>query len=161
MDPPEPPECSQCGKEITDEPDLYCEICYAILCSDPDCDSKHTEESHPFRGLREAITSADPPGGSLTREGIDESLERLKENEGTTGTMAEQNDDPIKVSVSAEQTVNLGNCESAKVFFSLSNIPHGATEEQIEAALETSEPAFNYVRQVISEKVAAIRRNVQ
>lgn len=69
-------------------------------------------------------------------------------------------DDPIKVSVSAEQTVNLGNYESAKIFFSLSNIPHGATEEQIEAALETGEVAFNYVRTVISERVETMRRNM-
>ena len=69
-------------------------------------------------------------------------------------------DDPIKVSVSASQKVNLGNYESADVFFSLSNIPSGAAEEQIEAALETAELAFNSVKEVVRGKIAAIRKNV-
>ena len=69
-------------------------------------------------------------------------------------------DDPIKVSVSASQKVNLGNYESADVFFSLSNIPSGATEKQIEAALETAELTFNYVKEVVRGKAATIRKNV-
>lgn len=72
--------------------------------------------------------------------------------------MPEENDDVIKVSVSATQKVNLGNYEAADVYVGLNNIPTGATEEEIEAALETSELAFNYVRTVISERVAEIRR---
>lgn len=61
-------------------------------------------------------------------------------------------DDPIKVSVSATQKVNLGNYESAEIFTALSNIPTGATEEQIEAALETGELAFNYVKTIITRR---------
>jgi hypothetical protein len=73
--------------------------------------------------------------------------------------MSEEND-VIKVSVSVSQKVNLGNYESADVFTALSNIPTGATEEQIEAALETGELVFNYVKAVISSRVEEIRRNI-
>lgn len=74
---------------------------------------------------------------------------------------AKRMDDPIKVSVSAEQTVNLGNYESAKVFFSLSNIPSGATEEQIEAALETGELIFKYVKNEVGKQAGIVRLNME
>lgn len=72
--------------------------------------------------------------------------------------MTEEND-VIKVSVSATQKVNLGNYESADIFVALSNIRTGATEEEIEAALETGELAFKYVKVVISDRVAKLRMN--
>ncbi len=134
MDPPEPPECSQCGKEITEEPDLNCEICFATLCSDPKCSSQHTEENHLLRGFKEAITSS--------------------EGEGSV-------DDPIKVSVSATQKVNVGSYESVDVFFALSNIPVGATDEDLAAAMATSELAFTHVKAKVIQEVASIRRKME
>lgn len=115
-----------------------------------------------FRGFKAFVTGAADPqqGPPLTREDIDESLERLKENEGTTGTMTEP-DNIIKVSVSATQKINLGNYESADVFFSLSNIPSGATEEQIEAALETGEMAFKYVKNEVGKQAGIVRLNME
>ena len=45
--------------------------------------------------------------------------------------------DGIRVSISLSRKVNLGNYESADAFISLSDVPVGATEEEIEDALDT------------------------
>lgn len=85
-----------------------------------------------FRGFREAITSS---------EGV------------------EQMNDPIKISVSATQRVNLGNYESVDVFFALSNVPVGATDKDLAEAMATSELVFTHVKAKVMEKVADVRRN--
>jgi len=43
----------------------------------------------------------------------------------------------IRVSISLSRKVNLGNYESADAFISLSDVPVGVTEEEIEDALDT------------------------
>ena len=45
--------------------------------------------------------------------------------------------DGIRVSITLSQKVNLGNYESADAFISLSDVPVGTTEEEIEDALDT------------------------
>ncbi len=74
--------------------------------------------------------------------------------------MTEPND-IIKASVSATQKVNVGNYESVDVFFALSNVPVGATDEDLAAAMATSELVFTHVRAKVAEKVAEIRRKIQ
>lgn len=135
MDTPEPVQCSQCG-EVMEEAVEFCPNCQAALCPNPDCLSEHSKKAHPNLPLY------------------------VVEGDGKRGMTIRRIDDPIKVSVTASQTVNLGDYNSAKVDFSLSNIPTGATEKDIEAALETGELAFKYVKTVISEKAAEVRRNV-
>ena len=75
MDGPEPPECSQCGKEITDEPDISCQVCMATLCSNPDCLSEHNKENHPNLPLY------------------------MYEGDGKGGGTIRRLDDPIKIAV--------------------------------------------------------------
>lgn len=72
--------------------------------------------------------------------------------------MNEEND-IIKISVSATQKVNLGNYESADVFVALSNLDSGVSEDEMMMALETGELAFGCVKAFIRDRVAEIRRN--
>lgn len=55
-------------------------------------------------------------------------------------------DDGIRVAISVDLKVNLGNYESAAAFVSLSNIPVGASESDIEAALDTGKLAWSLIR---------------
>lgn len=62
----------------------------------------------------------------------------------------------LRVAVSVSKKVNLGNYESAEVFFSVSNIEVGASEESIQEAMETGEIAFAVLALAIEEKVEVL-----
>lgn len=57
-----------------------------------------------------------------------------------------------RVGVSVSRKVNLGNYQSADIFFSLTNIDVGATRQDIEAAMETAEVVFSVVKERVERK---------
>lgn len=63
----------------------------------------------------------------------------------------------IRVAVSVERKVNLGNYESGSVFMSLANVPVGATPKEIEAALVTGKITFDVLKDAVNAKAAQIR----
>lgn len=63
----------------------------------------------------------------------------------------------IKISMSVSRKVNLGNYESADAFLSLSDVPVGATAEEINAAIVTSKIVFDALKDEIVAKTAAMR----
>lgn len=69
--------------------------------------------------------------------------------------MTEHSD--IRVTLSLSRKVNLGNYESADVFMSLNNVSIGASEEEVEAALETGKIVFDVLRTEINAKAAVLR----
>lgn len=64
---------------------------------------------------------------------------------------------PIKISMSVSRKVNLGNYESGDVFLSLSDVPVGATQEQVEDALQTSKIVWDVLRAEVNKKAIALR----
>lgn len=56
-----------------------------------------------------------------------------------------------------EQTVNLGNYQSAKVCIGISGLPFDATEEEIERAMETHQIVFSKLKVGLREKIAKVR----
>lgn len=65
---------------------------------------------------------------------------------------------PIKISMSVSRKVNLGNYESGDVFLALSDVPVGATPEQVEDALQTSKIVWDVLRTAVNEKAAILRK---
>lgn len=63
----------------------------------------------------------------------------------------------IKISLSVSRKVNLGNYESGDVFLSLSDVPVGATQDDIEAALMTGKIVFDVLKGAVNEKALALR----
>ncbi len=59
----------------------------------------------------------------------------------------------LRVSVSVSHKVNLGNYSSADMFLAVSNIEVGATEADIQEAIDTGEVAFVLLEKAISNKV--------
>lgn len=64
---------------------------------------------------------------------------------------------PIKISMSVSRKVNLGNYESGDVFLALSDVPVGATVEQVEEALQTSKIVWDTLRAEVNQKALALR----
>jgi hypothetical protein len=67
--------------------------------------------------------------------------------------------DEPKIAVSMEMKVNLGNYESAGASIVLSGLRQGATEEEIEALLDTGKVAWLLMRERLVVKVAELRAN--
>ena len=65
--------------------------------------------------------------------------------------------DGIRVSVSISRKINLGNYESADAFVSLSNIPVGATQEEIEEALATGRLVWDALKPELVAKARELR----
>lgn len=63
----------------------------------------------------------------------------------------------IKISMSVSRKVNLGNYESGDVFLALSDVAVGSTEEEIEAALQTSKIVFDVLRAEVNAKAAVLK----
>lgn len=63
----------------------------------------------------------------------------------------------IKISMSVSRKVNLGNYESADAFLSLSDVPVGATAEEINAAIVTSKIVFDALKDEIVAKTTVMR----
>jgi hypothetical protein len=64
---------------------------------------------------------------------------------------------PIKISMSVSRKVNLGNYESGDVFLALSDVPVGATSQQVEDALQTSKIVWDVLRAEVNRKAIALR----
>ncbi len=63
----------------------------------------------------------------------------------------------LHLSISYARKVNLGNYESADVFFAVTNIPVGASESEIAEALETGNAAFEQIRDHVIDQANAAR----
>jgi len=63
----------------------------------------------------------------------------------------------IRISMSVDRKINLGNYESGSVFLSLTNVPVGASREEIEAALVTSKITFDVLKDAVNARVADMR----
>ncbi|HRI06486.1 MAG TPA: hypothetical protein PKW35_01650 [Nannocystaceae bacterium] len=63
----------------------------------------------------------------------------------------------IRVSISLSRKVNLGNYESADAFISLSDVPVGATEEEIEDALDTGRLVWERMKPRLTAQARELR----
>ena len=63
----------------------------------------------------------------------------------------------MKVSVSVSRKINLGNYESVDIFMALSNVEPGASEEEIEEAMETGDMAWQVLKKHVAEKLRSIK----
>lgn len=72
--------------------------------------------------------------------------------------MSDFNQVGIRLMISVEQKVNLGNYESATVNMMLSNLPSWATDEDIDEALKTAKITFSKMADAIREQVNAKRQ---
>ena len=59
----------------------------------------------------------------------------------------------LRVSVSVSRKVNLGNYSSADIFLAVSNIEVGATEAEIQEAIDTGEVGFILLEKAVNNKV--------
>lgn len=66
-------------------------------------------------------------------------------------------DEGMTLSVSYTRKINLGNYESADVFFAVSGIPVGATGDEIADALVTGELAYEQVKAAVAARAQEIR----
>ena len=62
----------------------------------------------------------------------------------------------MTLSVSYTRKINLGNYESADVFFAVSGIPVGASEDEIADALVTGELAYEQVKAAVASHAKEI-----
>ena len=69
----------------------------------------------------------------------------------------ENGDSPPKVTMSVGMKVNLGNYESADVSIILSQVPVGATAEEVDEMLDTGRIVFERMRERLKEKVRNLR----
>ena len=74
-----------------------------------------------------------------------------------TGEVVATMGSDVKISMSVSRKVNLGNYESGDVFLSLSDIPVGASEEDIAEALVTGKIVFDMLRKAVNDKAALLR----
>ena len=65
--------------------------------------------------------------------------------------------DEPRVTIAIDQKLNMGNYESATVGITLSSLPAGVTEAEIEALLDTGRLAYGKMIERLAEKVAAKR----
>ncbi|MCR4339165.1 MAG: hypothetical protein NUW01_04665 [Gemmatimonadaceae bacterium] len=63
----------------------------------------------------------------------------------------------ITLSISYTRKINLGNYESADVFFAVSGIPVGAGAEEIADALVTGALAYEQVKAAVAAKAQEIK----
>ena len=63
----------------------------------------------------------------------------------------------MTVTLSLSRKVNLGNYESGDVFMSINSVPIGASQDEIEAALDTGRIMFDVLRAEVNEKAKEIR----
>lgn len=66
-----------------------------------------------------------------------------------------------KITVSIDMKVNLGNYESASVGIILSQLPAGATEDEIDTLLDTGQLAYDRMRERLKDKVLETRTNAE
>ena len=66
-------------------------------------------------------------------------------------------DQPPTVTVSISRKINLGNYESADIFFSVNGIEKGTSDQEIEELLDTAEQAHLLIRKRVIERTAEIR----
>ena len=62
------------------------------------------------------------------------------------------------IHISIEQSINLGNYQTAKVSMSITNLPFEADEDMIETAMATQAIAFTKMKEAMRGKIAKIRR---
>lgn len=67
-------------------------------------------------------------------------------------------DEEMTVTVGVDMKVNLGDYESASASLFLSKVPVGATEEDIEKALDTAKVTFNLMKERLYEQVTQLRK---
>lgn len=67
----------------------------------------------------------------------------------------------MKIAVSFSAKINVGNYESREVFLSVSDVEPGATESDIEAALDTASLSFEALRHRMKKKLAEVRDGVR
>lgn len=65
------------------------------------------------------------------------------------------------ISISLSRKINTGNYESADVYVCLSGVPVGASEDEIQAMLETGSLAYTMIAANLKEKVAQVRENAR
>lgn len=66
--------------------------------------------------------------------------------------------DAPTIHVTIEQTVNLGNYQSAKVVAGISRLPFNADEETIQQALETQKIVFSKLTDKMRDQISRLRR---
>lgn len=64
-----------------------------------------------------------------------------------------------KVSVSIQRKINIGNYESVDVFLAVSGVEAETHPDDIEAALDAGEVAYEQIAQRIVEKTKQIQKN--
>lgn len=67
-------------------------------------------------------------------------------------------DEPMSVTVGVDMKVNLGNYESASASLFLSKVPVGASEKDIEDALDTAKVTFNLMKERLYEQATQLRK---
>lgn len=82
---------------------------------------------------------------------------RLHGTPGAGEEGAAVNVNPIRVSVSLSRKINLGNYESADAFVSLSDVPLGASEADIEEALDLGRIIWDAMKPRLIEKTRELR----
>lgn len=66
-----------------------------------------------------------------------------------------------RIAVTGGQKVNLGNYESADLSICLSGVPVGASEELIDAMLDTTKIVYTKIRERLKAEVVRLKTEVQ
>lgn len=64
----------------------------------------------------------------------------------------------MRVSVSIDRKLNLGNYESVSIFMSISGVEPGASEEEIEEAMQTGDRALVVLKRHLQAQINKVRR---